>query len=427
MYRIINWTLSLICLLNFAIADKAPAHNQSNAIEVASKAVVNITAMGQREMNAEPNDPHNNHFESLGSGVIIDAKDGLIITNAHVVNHATMIFVTLYDGTRLYAHVVGQDPDTDLALVAVKHPDLQAIHVADPLKQLHVGESVIAVGNPFGLDHTITSGIISGLNRSIPPSENMIQTDAPINPGNSGGALLNDQGELIGICSSITTYTGGNIGIGFATPLTITLPIIDQLKEFGVVERGIIGLMIQNLTPPLTRALKVSEVEGVLVSDVMPDSPASAYGVEPEDIIIKFNDVPVYTSNQLRSLVGTVRRGQKLSLTIIRKNEQIVKSIDLKTPEKSTRSTSNGIDGAELIEYEQLDNSGIIRGLYVINVNEGSPALLTGLLPQDLILEINHKPVKSLSDLTSLMKNKTNDESLIKVRRHNHTIYLALR
>lgn len=422
------WTLSAFCFLNFSIADnKTLNKDQSNAIEIASKAVVNITAIGQREANAEPSQPPHDHFESLGSGVIINAKDGLIITNAHVINHATMIFVTLYDGTRLYGHIVGQDADTDLALVAVKHQDLQAIHVADPVKQLHVGENVIAVGNPFGLDHTITSGIISGLNRSIPPSENMIQTDAPINPGNSGGALLNDNGELIGICSSITTYTGGNIGIGFATPLSITLPIIEQIQEFGAVQRGKIGLMIQNLTPPLTRALKVHEIEGVLVSDVLPDSPASVFGVEPEDIITKFNNIPVYTSNQLRSLVGTVRSGKGLTLTIIRKNEQIVKDIELKTPEKTTRTASNGIDGAELIEYEQLDNSGVIRGLYVINVNEGSPALLTGLLPQDLILEINHEPVKSLSDLTNFMKNKTQNESLIKVRRHNHTIYLALR
>ena len=207
----------------------------------------------------------------------------------------------------------------------------------------------------------------------------------------------------------------------------MVIPVINQLKEFGSVSRARIGLMIQDLTPPLMRALSVTPTNGILVSDVVPNSPAANADIQPEDIITSFNDTKISTSNQLRALVGTVKKGSKLSLTLVRGKQTQTKVVELSNPTETKPVLSNGIDGAELIEYEQLDNTGIIKGLYVINVNEGSPAFLTGLLPQDLILEIDHQPVNSLKSLMDLLKKQSNGESLLKVRRQNHFIFLALR
>lgn len=425
MYKLAQILLFNVLLITSIYAEPA---KRLNPIEMASQSVVNITAMTHPKPGQPEIQKPRGQFDSLGSGVIIDSKNGLIVTNMHVVDNAELIFVTLHNGTRLYGTMIGGDYETDLAIVKINHPDLMAIPIQTSTNSIHVGDQVIAIGNPFGLDHTITSGIVSGLHRSVPPTENMIQTDAPINPGNSGGALINDKGELVGICTAITTISGGNLGIGFATPIDIMLPITQQLIEFGSVSRTRVGLMIQNLTPPLSRALGLKDNSGVLVSDVVPGSPASVAKVLPEDIIVGFNDVNIESSNQLRSLIGTVRKGKDLSLKLIRQKQELTLKVKLEDTKEQKPIVASRIDGAELIEYEQLDPQGnIIKGLYIINVNEGSPAFLAGLIPQDLILEIDRKPIGSLKNLNEVIQKTTSKESLIRIRRQNHFLFLALR
>ncbi len=299
-------------------------------------AVVNIATKGHEAVNPLYNDPLFRRFynipegaekretQAAGSGVIIDAKAGYVVTNSHVIERAEEIVVTLKDNRQLKAKLIGTDPDTDIAILQVEAKNLTALEIGDSDK-LQVGDFVIAIGNPFGLGQTVTSGIVSALGRTglgIESYESFIQTDASINPGNSGGALINLRGELIGINTAIVGPSGGNVGIGFAVPINMAQGVTRQLIAHGEVKRGRLGVQVDDLTPDIAEALHIEAPGGAVISRVEPGSPARKAGLRPGDVIIAIDDAPVLNSSDLRNRVGLTPVGQTIRLTILRSGGQ---------------------------------------------------------------------------------------------------------
>jgi Do/DeqQ family serine protease len=338
------WCLvaALVASASFAgippTAGDAPLPSLAPMIRKVSPAVVNIATRGTiRERGAHNpllDDPflhrffdvppesgiRERPFQSAGSGVIFDARKGYIVTNAHVVENASEITVTLQDGRDLKAEIVGSDAPSDVAVLKVKADGLAQIALGDSAKS-EVGDFVVAIGNPFGLQHTVTSGIISGLSRSgISPDgyEDFIQTDASINPGNSGGALVNLRGELIGINTSILSRTGGNIGIGFAIPVNMAHSVMDQLIRYGGVKRGELGVSMYTVTAGIAHSLGLSSVSGALVSQVIEGSAAEAAGIRTGDVITTVNGQPVKSNSELRNAIGLLRVGDKVEVGLVR-------------------------------------------------------------------------------------------------------------
>src|SRR5215475_7410683 len=315
-----------------AVGD-TPLPTLAPMIKKVSPAVVNVATRGtihergaqnpllddpffRRFFDTPENGSRDRPFQSAGSGVIVDAKNGYIITNSHVVENANEITVTLQDGRDVKADVVGSDSPSDVAIIKVKPEGLSQISLGDSSKA-EVGDFVVAIGNPFGLQHTVTSGIISGLSRSgIDPKgyEDFIQTDASINPGNSGGALVNLRGELIGINTAILSRSGGNIGIGFAIPVNMARSVMDQLIKYGTVKRGLLGISIYSVTPDIAKLYGLGETQGALVSRVVEGSPADKAGIKTGDVIISVNGQNVKTNTELRNTVGMLRVGDKVEV-----------------------------------------------------------------------------------------------------------------
>ena len=392
-------------------------------IEDISNAIVNVTAKVKPPLSDILDSQKKPNHIANGSGVIIDAKEGYIVTNAHVIQDPELIIVTLKDGTRLKAKEIGKDTMTDLALIQVSSKNLTSMPLAKA--QPEVGQNVIAVGNPFGLDHTITSGIISGLNRQLGQLYNLIQTDAPINPGNSGGALVNRDGELLGICTAITTVSGGSIGLGFVIPIDTVQPIVAQLKTYGDVKRGTFGVVVQEISPALHKILKLDNNEhGVMVAEVLPDSAAMKAGVNVEDVIISINDHPTSNPNELKAAVSSIRVDDNLNIKMIRDKKSLTIKAKLANFEQK-EDTTKPLSGAELIEYTELDIDGELQaGLLVTEVKEGSQAFLIGLQKADLIKAINRKPITSLKALKNLLDNH-DGTLLITVERNEQNYYLG--
>ncbi len=261
---------------------------------------------------------------SIGSGVIVDARGGFVLTNHHVVKDADEILVTLKDRRALKAELIGSDPQTDIAVLRVEAPDLKALPLGDS-DQLEVGDYVVAIGNPFGLGQTVTLGIVSALGRSglrLEAYEDFIQTDAPINPGNSGGALVDLHGQLIGINTAIVAPTGGNVGIGFAIPINMARLAMEQIIEYGEVRRGRLGIVIQDITPDLAKGLRLESLDGALISQVVPGSPAAGAGLEPGDVIRSIDGKEVRGVADLRNEVGLRRIGEEVELQILRRGKK---------------------------------------------------------------------------------------------------------
>jgi Do/DeqQ family serine protease len=297
--------------------------------------VVNIAVKGRvREQNPLLQDPFFRRFfnipqgqgfaeretQATGSGVIVDAAQGYVLTNAHVVENETSITITTKDNRRLPAKLVGRDADTDVAVLKIEHDHLTAVPLGDSDK-LQVGDFVVAIGNPFGLGQTVTSGIVSALGRSglgIEGYEDFIQTDASINPGNSGGALVDLRGNLVGINTAILAPGGGNIGIGFAVPINMARRVMDQLIRYGEVKRGRIGVTIQDLTPDLAQAMNTPRTNGAVIARVEPGSSADHAGLKTGDLVVAANGVPVHSGTQLRNTIGLSRIGDEVNLTIDR-------------------------------------------------------------------------------------------------------------
>lgn len=345
MHRLITTTIVLItCLLSFQLQAALPTATEGEPLpslapmlKRTTPAVVNIATTGARTVqNPLAQDPFFRRFfdlprqtqrrtQSLGSGVIVDAEQGLILTNQHVIKHARQITVTLTDGREAQATLIGADQKADLAVIKIDTPNLTAVDWFDS-EQLEVGDFVVAIGNPFGLGQTVTSGIVSAMGRSglgIEEYEDFIQTDASINPGNSGGALVNLRGELVGINTAIIGPAGGNVGIGFAIPANMAKQMMQQLVKYGEVRRGSLGVAVQTLTPELADALGVKTRRGAVISRVLRDSPAARAGIEPGDVVTALDGRRVREAESLINLIGLKPVGTTVRLSIARASKQI--------------------------------------------------------------------------------------------------------
>jgi serine protease Do len=377
--------------------------------------------------------------KSLGSGFVID-KQGLILTNNHVIEDADEIVVKLSDGSEHKAKVLGRDKKTDIALIRIdKAPSVSPVLLGDS-DHLEVGEWVMAIGNPFGLENTVTAGIVSAKGRHIGagPYDDFIQTDASINPGNSGGPLINLRGEVVGINSAIYSRSGGNIGIGFASPINIAKGLLPELEQKGHVTRGWLGVLIQKVTPDIAESLGLGEASGALVADVMKDGPAKEAGVQVGDVIVEFNGAPVKESTDLPLLVARTPVGKTVKLKVLRaKSEKLldVRVQELKEDEVEMASAQGGNTDLgvtvqnltpEIAESLGLDAS--TKGVVVSAVNPGSPADNAQLRRGDVILEVNRKPMKDAAAFRAAMKATDKAKSvLFLVKRGESTIFLALK
>lgn len=384
-----------------------------------------------------PNEPREKR--GLGSGVIVNAADGLIITNAHVIEDADEIIVTLKDKRQLEAEIVGTDKKTDIALIKVSAKKLAELQIAKA-SEVRVGDYVIAVGNPFGLSHSVTSGIVSALGRdngSGDGYQDFIQTDASINPGNSGGALVNSKGELIGINSAIISRSGGNQGIGFAVPTNIVQAVMRQLISYGEVRRGRIGVLIGDITPTLKEALDLTTLDGALVSQVVEDSPAEKAGLKRDDVIISFNGGAIKDASDIRNAVGLVEPGERYTITYLREGRKIkrrieVEAIDENDEQSDSLAMNNGpetktFSGATLTNIPvDLNLRGGSEGVYVSAVEIGSKAQRAGLVKGDVIRSVNRRDVQNLENFNKLTKGEDGPFAL-SVERNGSTFYVAIK
>jgi len=369
---------------------------------------------------------------SAGSGVIVDAKKGYLLTNHHVVENADEIQITLTDGRTLDAKVIGSDAGTDIAVIQVDKPEkLQQIEFGDSEK-LRVGDFVLAIGNPFGLQHTVTHGLVSALGRTginRDGYEDFIQTDAPINPGNSGGALLNLRGELIGINTAIFSQSGGNIGIGFAIPSNMASSIMEQILEFGAVKRGLLGVSISDFTAETAEAFGVEETEGALVQEIVPNSAAEKAGIEVGDVIIAVDGNRITGSSELRNTIGLKRGGDKVKIKVIRDGERKTYTATLGDLESMAAVDADevhpGLTGAEFSSYSPADGTYPEPAVLIQAVAQNSPAAINGLRPNDLITSLNRVKVSTAQEL----KDAAQDQPVIVLRiiRGNRALLLQIR
>ncbi|EKI0252828.1 serine endoprotease DegP [Enterobacter asburiae] len=364
-------------------------------------------------------------FMALGSGVIIDAAKGYVVTNNHVVDNANSIKVQLSDGRKFDAKVVGKDPRSDIALIQIQDPkNLTAIKIADS-DALRVGDYTVAIGNPFGLGETVTSGIVSALGRSglnAENYENFIQTDAAINRGNSGGALVNLNGELIGINTAILAPDGGNIGIGFAIPSNMVKNLTAQMVQYGQVKRGELGILGTELNSELAKAMKVDAQRGAFVSQVMPNSSAAKAGIKAGDVITSLNGKPISSFAALRAEVGSMPIGSKITLGLLRDGKPVNVSLELQ------QSSQNQVDSSTIfsgIEGAEMSNKGADKGVVVNNVKANSPAARIGLKKGDVIMGANQQPVKNIAELRKILDSKPSVLAL-NIQRGDSSIYLLM-
>jgi serine protease Do/serine protease DegQ len=380
-----------------------------------------------------PQEPQQREAQSTGSGVIVDAQKGYVITNNHVVEQADSIKVRLSDDREFDAKLIGKDPDTDVAVVQIKAEKLTSIPLADSDK-VQVGDFVVAIGSPFGLRQTVTSGIVSAVGRQTGITENgyedFIQTDASINPGNSGGALINLRGELIGIPSNILSRSGGNIGIGFAIPINQARSVMAQLVEFGSVQRGRIGVMGQGVTPDLAKAFGLPSARGALVSQVVPGSPADKAGLKAEDIILEANGREVEGFAQLRNIVGLMRVGDKVDLKVMRDGKTRNVTVVIGKDSEQAASAEDLHPALAGATFAPLDEAAAkaaeTRGVLVQKVDPRSPAARAGLRPDDIIIAVNRQRVTNMTEFRKLAGIKEG-ELLMHVQRGNGALFIIVR
>ena len=377
-----------------------------------------------RRFFGAPNTPNNSReVQSAGSGVIVDAKNGYILTNHHVVSGADKIQISLIDENTLDAEIIGSDPATDIAVLKVEAENLTDIDIGDS-DQVEVGDFVIAIGNPFGLGNTVTSGIVSALGRTGISSsgyEDFIQTDASINPGNSGGALVNMQGELVGINSAIISRSGGNVGIGFAVPSEIAQSIMSQLLDFGEVRRGLLGVSIHTIDKENAEILGVESKSGAMITAIEPGSAAEEAGLRVEDIIIRVNDERISNARDLQNAIGLKGSGERVTIEFIRQSTRLETNAVLGQQKIARQIGSDihpGLVGA------QFSSSANKAGVEVTDVESGSPADQRGLEKGDLIVAVNRMRVENIQQLESIAQN--NDILYLMFERENRTLILRI-
>jgi Do/DeqQ family serine protease len=418
-------------------------------------AVVNIAVVGAAAENRNPllDDPFFRRFfegpeaplgpsvprQSIGSGVIIDGAKGLVVTNHHVVQGANSIVVTLSDRREFNAMLVGSDAGTDVALLRVMtdDPAFAEMPIGDS-SALAVGDYVVAIGNPFGLGQTATAGIVSALGRSGVNNENyedFIQTDASINPGNSGGALVDINGQLLGVNTAILSGTGGNIGIGFAIPSNMVREVVEQLLEHGNVQRGRIGLAIQDVTPGLAQALELTTDRGALVTQIEPGSPAEQAGLQAGDVIVAIDGKPIDSSVDLRNEIGLIRAGESVEVTSLRDGERSTvratvaaeNDDDVARTRAADPASVSHLAGATIMEMPTDHPAyGRLQGVWVSGVAPGSAAARYDLQANDVITGVNREPIASVTDLTAALA-RARPPIALQVQREGRSLFLLVR
>ena len=425
-------------------AEAAPMPSLAPMVKRVSPAVVNVATRGtvkekpgqrnpllddpffRRFFDVPPDSrPRERQFQSAGSGVIVDAKNGYIITNHHVVENASEITVTLLDNRSFSAKVIGSDEGADIAVLQAKQPNLVAMALGDSSK-LEVGDYVVAIGNPFGLQHTVTAGIVSALGRTgINPDgyEDFIQTDASINPGNSGGALVNLRGELVGINSAILSGSGGNIGIGFAIPVNMAKGVMDQLIKYGQVKRGVLGVNIYDVTPDVAKEFGLNEASGALVAGVAQGSAAEHAGIKTGDIIVSINGTPIKSASELRNTIGMQRVGDQVEIGLLRDGKPLkVAALVAEHSESEAVAAADvhrGLEGADLADAPEA------AGVLVRAVQDGSPAAQAGLHTGDLIVAVGRTPVATLKAFRDVAKGAS--FLMLNVKRGSAVVLIPIR
>jgi serine protease DegQ len=423
--------------------DGAPMPSLAPMLERATPAVVNIASRTRvtvrnpyfddpmyRRFFGMPNLPRERVQQSLGSGVIVDAAKGYVLTNNHVVEGADDISVTLADSRTVKATVLGTDPDTDLAVLQIPATRLAALPIADSAA-LRVGDFVVAIGEPFGLGQTVTSGIVSALGRSgLGGSgyQNFIQTDASINPGNSGGPLVNLRGELVGINSMIYSPSGGNVGIGFAIPSNLALGVMRQLVASGTVKRGVLGVETQDVTPQLREMLALGERRGAVVTRVRPNSPAESAGLRAGDVIVSLGDTAVSSSQELHNLEGLTPPGAQVELGLVREGEEITLGTELRAPELRVLKGDSLDPRLAGVEFSELGDSLRRQGMAGVSVSRiasASHAYAGGLRNGDVIVAVNRRDLSGANDFERLASSRPR-QLMLTLLRGEEAFYLLL-
>ena len=440
-HRIVLPILAALTLSSplMSFADTTPVQNNNIApmIDRVTPAIVNITVekkarqtsdefIPEGEKNSDPK--KDQRVVGLGSGVILDAKHGVIVTNAHVIDHAKNILVTLKDGRHYRAVSLGEDDGFDIAVIQIKAKHLTALPLGDS-DNIQVGNFVAAIGSPFGLNQTVTYGVISALNRSEPKIEgfqSFIQTDAPINPGNSGGALVNLKGQLIGINTALVG-PGANVGIGFSIPSNMVNSIAQQLIQYGKVKRGMLGVIAQNITPSLADAMQLTNNKGVIISQVVPGSPADKAGLKIKDILISINKKPMTSAAQVRNTLGMMRPGTKIKLEVIRQHKKQTLTAKVGDPKQELKQRINPfLAGVSFRDFSEIETDGSqLTGVIVTNITETSQAALAGVVPGDVITQANGQTIASTQDLINIA-GKHIDSLLLSVNRDNLNAFLVI-
>ena len=368
-------------------------------------------------------------FKGLGSGVIIDSEKGYVVTNNHVVENADEITVKLSDGREFKAKKLGADEQSDIALLKIEAEKLTALPLSDS-DEMRVGDYVVAIGNPFGLSQTVTSGIISAMGRSglnIGGYEDYIQTDAAINRGNSGGALVNLRGELVGINTAIFGPNGGNVGIGFAIPSNMMKNLVDQIAEFGEVRRGLLGITGNDVDAGLAKAMGVSANRGAFVREVTPESAAEKGGLKAGDIITEVNGRGLHSFREMAAKIASMGAGAEVELTIIRDGEEKTVNVvlDDAADSKVTAATIHpALEGATLVNgKDEAGNDGV----KVSEIERNTPAARIGLQPEDVIIGVNRQRVTTVAEFREKLDDSGENVIALNVRRGSATIYLVIR
>lgn len=438
---------------SYATTPPTPLPSLAPVLKSVMPAIVNVAVQGYVQDNVPGQDDEDEDekpnkqqprqsqkpkkFQSIGSGVIVDPKNGVIITNDHVIRNANLITITLQDGRRLKAKLVGADNETDLAVLKVDAKNLKSLVIGNS-DNLQVGDFVVAIGNPFGLNsfgnsQSATFGIISALKRSdlnIEGVENFIQTDAAINPGNSGGALINTKGELIGINTAIISPYGGNVGVGFAIPINMAKDVAQQLITYGSIHRGLMGIFVQHLTPELAQAMGYTEnQQGALVTQVNPDSPAEKAGLKSGDIIVQINDTKITQGTQVKTTVGLLRVGSEAKIIVQRDGKQLIlKPIvtDVKKHEQQLQSHNPFLYGLALRNFEQdSPPHGNIHGVLVVGASENSAGWRAGLRPGDVIVTANKSSTPDVKTLQKLAQ-ENKKQLLLQIYRGPGALFLLV-
>lgn len=387
------------------------------------------------------NIPKERREKSLGSGVIV-SPEGYVLTNNHVIDHATEITVTLRDKREMKAQVVGADPRTDIAVLKIEGSNFPYVTLGDS-SQVQVGDVALAIGDPFGVGQTVTAGIVSAMGRGnlgIEEVEDFIQTDAPINPGNSGGALIDDQGHLIGINTAIISgNSGGNQGIGFAVPVNMARHVMDQILKTGKVEHAYLGILPQDVTPAMAKAFRAKDTNGAVVSDITANSPASHSGLKQGDIIVAVNGKPIEDANQLRLEIGELAPGSTANLSVLRDGQpqQVPVTLgDFPTKQEQAsldnHAPSRSLEGVQVESLtpqtaQEMNLAPETKGVVVAEVDPSSHAADAGLQTGDVIQQVNHQSVKNVQDFEHAMATATKDNpTLLLVNRGGNTLFVAV-